>query len=147
MADLIFNIALGRSAYYAGLPAADDSLIMIPLEASGIPSDATLRDLDDVAAILATAANEQTTMGRKTLAGVTATVTDGSDVVNVTFDDVTWTAATGNAISDLLVAYKPAAASADSACIPLWLFDFPITPDGSDVVATAPADLYGSTQA
>ena len=47
------------------------------------------------------------------------------------------TAATGNAISDLLIAYDPdTGAGTDSSLIPLTWHDFSITPDGSDVTAT-----------
>jgi hypothetical protein len=48
---------------------------------------------------------------------------------------VTWTAATGNAISKIVVAYDPNS-SADSLIVPLTMFDFAITPDGSDIQMT-----------
>jgi len=99
MADLVFNIAKGKVAYYAGLPAAADALIAIPLETSGLETDAVLRDKDTFADVVAGTTNEQTTMGRKTLASVTVTVDDTNDRVDVDAADITWTAATGNAVS------------------------------------------------
>src|SRR5215467_9810875 len=107
MGNFVFNIAKGMIAYYASLPATNDALIAIPIEASGVVSDATMIDYDDVATLLAGATNEQSTMGRKTLASVTVTVDDTNDRVNLDCADITWTAATGNAISDILICYDP----------------------------------------
>jgi hypothetical protein len=137
VADLVFNIAKGKVAYYATLPAANDALIVIPIEASGVEADAVIRDYDDVGTLLAAANNEQTTMGRKTITSVTVTVDDTNDRVDVDIADVVWTAATGNAISDVLIAYDPdTTGGTDSSLIPLTWHDFVITPDGSDVTAT-----------
>lgn len=142
MADMVFNIAKGRVAYYATLPAANDALIVIPIESSGVESDATLRDYDTVSALLAAANNEQSTMGRKTVTSVTVTVDDTNDRVDVDIADQVWTAATGNAISDLLIAYDPdTTGGTDADLIPLTWHDFAITPDGSDVTATI-ANFY-----
>lgn len=134
MADIPFNISLGRVGYYATLPAASDSLILVPLETTGLVSDATMRDYDTLAAVLAGATNEQTTMGRKTLTGVTASVDDANDRVDEDFDDVTYTAASGNAISAFLVCYVPTSGAADSAIIPLSKHDFVVTPSGVDII-------------
>ncbi len=137
MADFVFNVAKGRVATYASLPAANDALIVIPIEASGVESDATIRDYDTVAAILAAATNEQTTMGRKTVTSVTVTVDDTNDRVAIDIADLTWTGATGNAVSDLLVAYDPdTTGGTDTDLIPLSWHDFSVTPDGSDITAT-----------
>lgn len=137
MSDFVFNIAKGKVAQLATLPNANDALIVIPIEATGVESDATLRDYDTVSALLAAATNEQTTMGRKTITSVTVTVDDTNDRVDVDIADQTWTAATGNAISDLLIAYDPdTTGGTDADLIPLTFHDFPETPTGSDIVAT-----------
>lgn len=142
MADFVFNIAKGKVAYYSTLPAANDALIVIPIESSGVESDATLRDYDTVSALLAAANNEQSTMGRKTITSVTVTVDDANDRVDVDIADQVWTAATGNALSDLLIAYDPdTTGGTDADLIPLTWHDFSITPDGSDVTATI-ANFY-----
>ncbi|MEU6233852.1 hypothetical protein [Kitasatospora sp. NPDC047058] len=147
MANIAFNIALGKVAYYAGLPAANDALIAVPIETSGIVSDAVMRDYDDLATLLAGASNEQTTMGRKTLASVTTTVDDTNDRVAVDSADITWTAATGNAVSALVICYDPdTTTSTDSTRIPLVKLDFPLTPDGSDVTATV-TDFFRASSA
>lgn len=140
MADLVMNIALGKFVYYATLPAASDALVVIPLEASGLEADATLRDYDTVGALLAGTTNEQTTMGRKTVTSVTVTVDDTNDWVDVDIADQTWTAATGNAVGALLIAYDPATGSGtDADLIPLTKHDFTVTPDGSDITAVIAA--------
>lgn len=142
MSDFCFNIAKGKVGYYATLPAANDALIAIPIESSGVESDATLRDYDTVSALLAAANNEQTTMGRKTLASVTVTVDDTNDRVDADCADITWTAASGNAISDILICYDPdTTTGTDADLIPLTWHDFSITPDGSDITATV-ANFY-----
>jgi hypothetical protein len=141
MADFIFNVAKGRHAWYATLTgSADDSLIVVPIETTDIVGDSTMEDYATLDALLAGASNEQTTMGRKTLASVTSTVDNTNDLVKVDAADVVWTAATGNDISALVVCYKPTAASADSAVIPLYKYDFVIEVDGSDVTAVINTD-------
>lgn len=137
MGNFVFNTAKGRAAYLAGLPATADALIAIPIEASGVESDATLIDYTTIAALLAGASNEQTTMGRKTLASVTATVDNANDRVDADAADITWAAAAGNAISDILIAYDPdTGAGDDTTLIPLTWHDFSATPDGTDLTAT-----------
>lgn len=135
MSATVFNIAKGKVAYYAGLPAANDAIIAIPLETAAIEADGTLQDYDTVAALLAGASNEQTTMGRKTAASVTVTVDDTNNRVDVDCADITWTAATGNACSRLLFAYDPdTTGGTDADLIPLCFDDFVVTPAGGDII-------------
>lgn len=133
MADFMFNVALGKFAYYATLPLVDDSIIVVPIGAGAV-SDATLKDLGFLNGITAVV-TEQTTLGRKTASNVTSVVNNTSDKVTVDADDVTWTSTAGSAITDLIVCYKPTAASADSAVIPLFCLDCVMTPDGTNFTA------------
>lgn len=145
MANIVFNIAKGRvKEYYYRVEnndPANSALILVPIETSGLESDATLRDVDDLAALLSGTTNEQTTMGRKTLtdsdlAAVPAP-DDGADTNSVALPTVTWSGATGNAISKIVVCYDPdTTGGTDADIIPLTMFDFAITPDGSDVEMT-----------
>ena len=145
MSNLVFNTALGRVASLAALPAANDALIAVPLEATGLVTDATMRDYDDLAAILAGASNEQTTMGRKTLASVTVTVDDTNDRVAVDCADITWTAATGNAIAAVVICYDPdTTTGTDADLIPLTKHDVALTPDGNSFTLSV-ADFYRAT--
>jgi hypothetical protein len=135
--DFCFNIAKGRHGYYASLPATNDALIAVPIEATGVESDATLKDYDTLSALLAASNNEQTTMGRKTLASVTSAVNDTTDKWVVDAADPVWTAATGNATAKLIVCYDPdTTAGTDADLIPLYGYDFAATPAGGDITAT-----------
>jgi hypothetical protein len=146
MANIVFNIAKGRVAELydrvKGNDPAPSALILIPIETSGLESDATLVDVDTVAAAIAGATNEQTTMGRKTLTDAELAAIpapdDGNDRNERSLPSVTWTAATGNAISKILVAYDANTGSgADSDLVPLTMFDCALTPDGNDFILTA----------
>lgn len=143
MADFIFNVSKGKIAQYASLPAANDALIAVPIETTGIETDAVLKDYNDLAAILAAASNEQTTMGRKTLAGVTVTVDDTNDRVDIDCTDPVWTAATGNAVSKLIVCYDPdTTVGTDADLVPVSAHDFVVTPNGSDITGQVAASGF-----
>ncbi|WP_328631996.1 hypothetical protein [Streptomyces sp. NBC_00356] len=141
--NLVFNVALGRLAAYADLPAATDSLIAVPFAAAGLPTDATMRDYATLAAVKA-GATEQTTLGRQTLTGVTATADNTNDRVNVDSADITWPATSGAAIGAVVICYKPDTASADAAIIPLTKHDVSMTPDGNAFTLTV-SDFYRSS--
>lgn len=138
MANQVYNIAKGMVAYYAGV-ASPAGLVVVPLESSGLVSDATMIDYDDLLTLLAGATNEQTTMGRKQLASVTVTTNDTNDRKEVDANDVTWTAATGNAVGAVVICYAPNATSGltpganDSNLIPLVKLDMAVTPSGGDI--------------
>ncbi|MEU3098511.1 hypothetical protein ABZ690_28095 [Streptomyces sp. NPDC006967] len=141
MADLVTNIGKGRFIYYASLPATNDALIAVVLEASGLESDDALQDYDSLSALLAGASTEQTTMGRKTLTNVTVTVDDTGNEASFDADDITWTAATGNATGKLVICYDPdTTGGTDADLIPLTLHDFAVTPDGTDITAQIDTD-------
>jgi hypothetical protein len=147
MGNIVFNVSLGRVASLAALPAANDGLVAVPIETTGIVGDATMRDYHDLQTLLAGASNEQTTMGRKTLSGVTVTVDDTNDRVALDSADIVWTGATGNPISAIVICYDPdTTTGTDADLIPLTKHDFAITPDGSDIAATV-ADFYRATSA
>ena len=145
MANIVFNIAKGRVVgFYERVENNDPSpsaLILVPIETSGLESDGTLQDKDDLAAVLSGSTNEQTTMGRKTLTDADLASLPAPDDTNdryeVSLPTVTWSAATGNAISKILVCYDAdTGAGSDSNIIPLTMFDAVITPDGSDIQLT-----------
>lgn len=133
----IFNIAKGKVAYYAMLPASTDSLILVPLELTGLEADATMLDRDTLADVLGASSNEQTTVGRLTLTA-TSNVDDTNNWAWADFSDTLFPAATGNAIGALLVCYSPASGSADSAIIPQTLHSFVVTPNGGDISVLVP---------
>lgn len=145
MANIVFNISKGLvAAYYDRVKSNDPStsaLIITPIETSGLEADSALIDSDTVADVVDGATNKQTTMGEKVLtdsdlAAIPAP-DDGNDRNERSLPTVTWSAASGNAISKLLVSYRPDTGSAsDSTDIPLTLFDFAQTPSGADIQMT-----------
>lgn len=145
MANITFNVAKGRVAELYNRVESNDptnaALILVPIETSGLESDATLIDKDDLAAVLSGTTNEQTTMGRKTLTDADLAAfpapNDASDYMSLNLPSVTWTAATGNAISKILVCYdSDTTAGTDSNIIPMTMFDFSATPSGLDITMT-----------
>jgi hypothetical protein len=139
----VFNIAKGKLAYYATLPATNDALIVVLLKSTGLVSDATMIDYDDLAAVLAGASDEAdfANYARKTGASVTVTVDDTNDRVDIDLADITWTAATtGQSVGKLLICYdSDTTGGTDSGIIPLTYHDFTATTDGNDLVATIAA--------
>lgn len=147
MADIVFNIALGKVKYYAELPATNDALIMVALESSGLVADSVMRDYDTLTDLLAGASNEQTTVGRKTLASVAVTVNDTLDRVELDAADITWPAPTGNAIGAVVICYDPdTTGGTDADLIPLTKHGLSWTPDGNSFTL-AVADFYRATSA
>ena len=148
MANQVFNIGLGRAVELYqrvdGNDPANAALIILLLAASGIESDATLKDVDTVTALVAGTTNEATNTGyaRKVLtdADLTAfTPDDTNDRADLDIPDQTWTSVSNDgtgAISDLVVAYdSDTTGGTDANIVPLTLHDFSVTPDGSNIVA------------
>lgn len=156
MADFVFNVALGRVAEFYNRVDSNDpansALVIVALKASGISSDATLKDLTTLAAVLAsgtTAEATNTGYARKTLDDTaigTLTPDNTNDRMDVDIPDQTWTAVqtTGGAWGKLLVCYdNDTTGGTDSNLIPLTAHDFAVTPDGSDITAViAAAGFY-----
>lgn len=145
MANVVFNIAKGRVVELYNRVKSNDpansALILVPIETVGLEADASLIDVDTLTALLAGTTNEQTTMGRKVLTDADLAALPAPDDTNDRYDislpTVTWTAATGNAISKIAVCYdSDTTAGTDANIIPLTMFDFVVVPDGSDLQMT-----------
>lgn len=145
MANIVFNIAKGRVAELYNRVESNDpansAFILVPIETSGLEADATLIDVDTLAALLAGTTNEQTTMGRKTLTDADLAAfpapDDTNDRMDLSLPTVTWTAASGNAISKIVVCYdSDTTGGTDANIVPLTMFDFVVTPSGADVQMT-----------
>ncbi len=146
MADFVFNVAKGRIAEIVNRinanDAANSALVILVLATSGLESDATLKDLTTVTALVAGTTNEVTNSGyaRKVLddtSSITVTVDQGNDRVDVDIPDQTWTAvAAGDGFSKLVIAYdNDTTGGTDTNIIPLTAHDFVVVPDGSDITA------------
>lgn len=145
MANIVFNIAKGRVVEYYNRVENNDpanaAIILVPIETAGLEADSALVDSDSLTEVLDGTTNEQTTMGRKTLTDADLAALPAPDDTNDRYDislpTTTWTAATGNAISKILVCYDPdTTAGTDANIIPLTMFDFVVTPSGADIQMT-----------
>lgn len=145
MANIVFNIAKGRVVEFYNRVKSNDpanaAFVIVPIETAGLEADATLVDADTLAAVLAGTTNEQTTMGRKTLTDADLAALPAPDDTNNRYDlalpTVTWAAASGSAISKLLVCYdSDTTAGTDANIIPCTLFDFVQTPSGGNIEMT-----------
>lgn len=145
MANLVLNIGLGRVAELYNRVDTNDpaasALVVVAIDANG-DTDATIRDRDDLSALLGGTSNEVTNVNyaRKVLTDadiVAFAPDDANDRVDLDIPDQTWTAvAAGTAWTDLLICYdNDTAAGTDANIIPLTLHDFAVTPDGSDITA------------
>lgn len=145
MALMTFNVALGKIAHYASLPGLNDGLVLIPVEASGLETDAVLRDKDTFADVVSGTTNEQTMAGRKPLSGVSVTVDDTNDRVTISASPVTWTAPTGNPVGAFVLCYDPdTTTGTDADLIPMTKHDTTWSPDGIAFTLTM-ADFFRAT--
>lgn len=157
MGNLVFNIAKGRAAEFANRVDANDptnsALVVLLLASTGLESDATLIDKDDVAALVSGATNEATNTGyaRKVLTDADIgpfTPDDSGDTYKVTIPNQTWTAVANDgtgAIGALVIAYDSDTTSGtDSGIVPMTMHAFSVTPDGSDITAQIPAGGFFS---
>lgn len=147
MANLVYNIALGRVAeFYVRIDGNDpaNSAFLVVAIAAGTTTDAAFKDFDTLSASLpgGGGAAEATNTGyaRKTLTDadlVAFAPDDTNDRVDLDIPDQTWTAvAAGTNWTDLIIAYdSDTTAGTDANVVPCTLHDFVLTPDGSDITA------------
>lgn len=128
MAALIPNIAKGKVAYYAGLPAANDAVIWVLF--TGTETDDNLRDADTLTAVIALAVNEATFTGyaRVTGTSVTVTVDDTNNRTDVDTADPSWSPTSAEALTRIGAFYDPdTTGGTDADLIPLFIDDFVLT--------------------
>jgi len=144
MADLVCNISKGQAVeLYKRVKNGDPSacrMYLIPI-AAGAVTDATLTDCDDFAAMITAGVTELSTNGwnRKTIAAADLATLPAPDDTNNRYDvdmpDQTWTAVSSGTSTDLVLCYASVATPTNGQLQPIGVYDFAITPDGSDVVA------------
>lgn len=134
MADGVMNIAKGQIAYYASLPATNDALILVLLKSAGLEADDTLNNYDNLSLLLA-AANDEcdfTGYARRTLTGVTVTVDDTNNRVDMDAADPAAYTNTGasQAAGKALICYDPdTTTGTDTTLVPLFYYDCVVTFD------------------
>jgi hypothetical protein len=157
MGNDVFNIGKGRVVEYYNRVESNDptASALIVVLGIGAITDATLIDLDDLAAVIADAGFTEavfTNYARKTLTDVELAPlpapVDASDRYDVDIPDQTWTNA-GNGANDtltrLLINYdNDTAVGTDANIIPLCFYDFAITTNGGDLTAQVDAQGFFS---
>lgn len=149
--DFVFNRALGEVKTLAALPATNDALVVVLLQATGLDADDTLRDFDDLAALLAANAEASWAGGAPyarlvRTTGIVPTVDDTNNRLDIDITtDFTWAAATaGQTIAKLLICYDPdTTTGTDSTIIPLTAHNYDEITSGSSITAeVATAGFY-----
>ena len=146
MADLVFNIAKGRVAEIYNRVDTNDpaNSVLVVAAFLSTATDATIKDLDTVAAIEADANTAEATnsgYARKVLTDadiVAFAPDDTNDRVDLDIPDQTWTAVATSpgAWSDLAVCYdSDSTAGTDANIVPCTWHDFVVTPNGGDITA------------
>ena len=143
MANFMYNIGRGRAHEFSRRvldndPAGGELTVVV---VNTTETDATLQDLNDLAAILAnanTAEVTNTNYARVDITdvsgGLTVTVDDTNNRVDIDISDITWSSvAAGDNWTDLMICYGEG--GADSTLVPISQHDFVVTPDGSDITA------------
>lgn len=148
MADFVYNIAKGRVVELFNRVDVNDPaaaiLTLIPVDVAAV-SDATLKDFDDFAAIIAGGVTERAANGwnRKTLTDADITMpapNDAGDSYDIDIADVTWTPTLGtDTTTDLIICYSSVGSPTNAQLLPLTQQDFIITPDGSLVTGVVNA--------
>lgn len=157
MSDFVFNVSKGRIVEYYNRVKNNDpatsAFVIVPVDVAAV-TDATIKDFDDLAAILAGGVTERAATGwnRKALTDVELAALPAPDDTNDRYDvdipDLTWPAVTAGTVTDLIICYDAnVTAGSDSAVVPLTQHDFAIpAPDGSDIVAViAAAGFFRAT--
>lgn len=145
---IIFNVAKGRVARYADLPLTDDALVAVLL--STAEAEATLQDYVSLDAILAISGNVEATFigySRQALTGVTVTVDNTNNIVNVDCNDPVWSPTSQQALAKILFCYDPDTTSgSDAEIIPLFADNFSVTTPTSGTITYNVANLgfYGA---
>ena len=146
MSNFIYNISLGRVAELYNRvdlnDPANSAIIIVVLAQTGIEADATLKDKDDLAAIVSGTTNEvtNTNYARKVLTDTSLAAfapDDTNDRVDLDIPDQTWTAvAAGDNWSDIVICYdSDTTVGTDANIVPMTHHDFSLVPDGSDITA------------
>lgn len=139
MGNFVYNVSLGTIVEKV---RNSETLELLMLKAAD--ADSVLKDLDDIAAVLANGSTTQadfTNYARKTLASVTATVDDTADDIEVDAADVVFTSAGGaanNTLTDAVI-YDDVDGS-DANAEPLVQLDAAATTDGNDLTLQFDAD-------
>jgi hypothetical protein len=145
MADFSFNIAKGRAVeLYNRVKVSDPAnAVLVVVAIRTTATDAVLKDLDTLAAVLANADTDEVAntgyarivLDQDDLNALSPD--DANDRTDLDIADLNWGAITDDDVdwTDVLICYDPDSTGGDdSAIIPLSCHDYEITIDGSSLV-------------
>lgn len=146
MGNIVCDYGKGRGIeFYNRVKSADPStaaFVIVLLASSGLESDAALKAKTSLSNMLAGATDEATNTGyaRKVLVAADLAALPAPDTTNhwwqVTLTNQTWTSVANDgtgAIGKIVLCYRPATGSADTAIVPLVAADFVVTPTGGNI--------------
>ena len=152
MANFVFNIAKGRVAeFYNRVDTSDPTnsvLVVVVLATTGIDPDATMIDLDTLAAVLG-GSNEVTNVGYARIVYDDTDLTpispdDTNDEMMVAVPDLAFGAiSAGDQWKKVLICYDPdSTGGSDADIIPLTAHDYTRTPDGGTITIPNPDGFF-----
>jgi hypothetical protein len=142
------NYAKARWGEWATLPRGTDALVVVLFQSTGLPSDATFKNVQYLSDAIAAGAVEATFSGysRKTVTGygtnITLSVNTGTGVVTLDIPDQAWSPAggsTNNTLGAIWIGYQPTSTSPDSAIRQVSKHDFSGPANGGTLTATIPS--------
>lgn len=154
MASGVFNVAKGRHVQLGinvdtATPSTARLVAILLVFDASFPSDATIEDVDTVAALIALANVAEATFtnyARQELgaAAVAIILDDTANEHQVDIDDLLYSSAGGaanNTLQKLIIAYDNVTGSGDDTdLIPLSHHDVSTTTDGNNLTLTVPSD-------
>lgn len=145
MATTMMDVGRGTFASLGGTGALTGtaSLLVVMFRLTESPNG-TLQTRATLAAVLAGALSTESAFTNYARINVTTgvAVSIASHITTLTMPSQTIANAggvTNEAITSLMVCYKPSSGATDAQCIPLATYDFVITTDGSNLTATVNA--------
>jgi hypothetical protein len=139
MSSLCNTYAKGRFVEKCMEPLGTDHILVVLLQNTGLPADATLVNCQNLGAVFTAGATEATFTNYARMALTSSAITISYNTsasptsVTVSFSAQTWNAAGGavnNTISKVVLAYQPTATTADSGCLVLATLDYSGTTTG-----------------
>lgn len=129
MSDFVFNVAKGR---ISEMIANGDTIKCLLLKGAG--TDAVLKDLDTISAVLAEASTTEadaTNYVRQTLGGLTSTPDDSNDRRDNDCNDIVFSSIGGASNNSIVAAIFYKEVTNDSDNIPLCKYDVTYTTNGN----------------
>jgi hypothetical protein len=138
--------AAGSYIQWCKLTVGTDNILIVPLQATGIPSDTVMQDCTSLQAVFTAGGVEANFTGyiRPVLgsSAVTVTYNTTANTATATFAPQVWTAAGGavnNSLVKIVIAYRLSSSTADSGCPVIAVQDYTASTTGGGLTINASA--------